>query len=78
MRKNKRGIELGHIIRFMKGYNPEYGVIFRRVRDVYSKMTEDLTSREIKRLALDKRKQALDYSEGEVWLFSLEEVHVNG
>lgn len=74
MRNNQRGVTEGDIIRFMNGYNPNNGAIYRKVSKIVEKNTDEITDREIQRLALDNRLQLENYADGdEVYLFYLKE-----
>jgi ASC-1-like (ASCH) protein len=74
MRKNQNNIEQGDIIRFMKGYDPENGTIYKKVTRVEHRLVENLENEIIDGLGLNNKEQVRDYSEPWVWLFWLEEV----
>lgn len=62
------------MIRFTKGYNPEYGSLLRKVVKVEEKDILDVTVRELIAVRAQALPWLLDYAEGSVFLFHLEKL----
>lgn len=74
IRNRRRGIHEGDVIRFTKGYNPEHGSLVRRVVEVDEKNVLNVTVRELIAAQVRNLPWLLDYADGDVFLFHLEEL----
>ncbi|KXA90374.1 hypothetical protein AKJ61_00815 [candidate division MSBL1 archaeon SCGC-AAA259B11] len=74
IRNHSQGISEDDVVRFTKGYNPEYGSLIRRVVEVDEKNVLDITVRELIAAQIRNLPWLLDYAEGSLFLFHLEEL----
>lgn len=73
VRRNCQGVHPGATVRFMKGYNPANGAVFRKIRAVSKVRPPEVSENDLARACLD-RESLKDYANGgHVYLFYLEE-----